>query len=90
MLISERLNVESACFNILTARSYINSSPCVRAERAKLKSRRDDLIVAQGQAAEAAALGKTPPNPTSFFPSGLARHKRAKPEGKKNRFQPAA
>jgi hypothetical protein len=39
--------------------------------------------VAQGQAAEAAALGKEPPHPTSFFPSGLAHQGRAKPEGKK-------
>ena len=34
---------------------------------------RGGKIVAQGKAAEAAALGKEPPYPTSFFPSGLAR-----------------
>ena len=45
--------------------------------------RRGGLIIAQGKAAEAAALGKPPPQPNSFFPSGLARQRRAKPEGKK-------
>jgi hypothetical protein len=40
-------------------------------------------MVAQGKAAEAAALGKEPPHPTPFFPSGFARKRRAKPEGKK-------
>jgi hypothetical protein len=48
--------------------------------------RRGGLIIAQGQASEAAALGKTPPNPTTFFPSGLARRRRAKPEGKKEKI----
>src|SRR5437867_338206 len=43
--------------------------------------RRGSLIIAQGKAAEAAALGKTPPPSTSFFPSGLARRRRTKPEG---------
>jgi hypothetical protein len=42
--------------------------------------------IAQGKAAEAAALGKTPPHPTTFFPSGLARPGRAKPEGRKPDF----
>ena len=55
----------------------------MRAERAKLKSCKDDEIIAQGKAAEAAALGKGPNQPTSFFPSGFARPCRAKPEGKK-------
>jgi hypothetical protein len=40
------------------------------------------MIVAQGKAAEAAALGKKPPHTHSFFPSGLAPLRRAKPEGK--------
>ena len=40
-------------------------------------------MIAQGKAAEAAALGKAPPHPTSFFTSGLARLRRAKPEVKK-------
>ena len=40
------------------------------------------MIVAQGKAAEAAALGKTPPHPASSFSSGLARRRRAKPEEK--------
>jgi hypothetical protein len=47
--------------------------------------RRGSKIVAQRKATEAAALGKEPPHPTSFFPSGLARRERAKPEGKKER-----
>ena len=41
------------------------------------------MKVAPGKAAEAAARGETPPNPTSFFPSVLARQRRAKTEGKK-------
>jgi hypothetical protein len=41
------------------------------------------LILAQGKDAEAAALGKESPQPTSFFPSSLARLQRAKLEGKK-------
>ncbi len=45
--------------------------------------RRGGLIVAQGKAAEAAALGKKPPHPTSFVSSGLARLWHAKPEEKK-------
>jgi hypothetical protein len=44
---------------------------------------RGGLMLAQGKAAEAAALGKRPPNPTSFFPSGWARRRRTQPEGKK-------
>ena len=40
-------------------------------------------MVAQGKAAEAAALGKEPPHPPSFFLSGLARGRRAKPERRK-------
>jgi hypothetical protein len=45
--------------------------------------RRGSKKVAQSKAAEAAALGKAPSHPASFFPSGLARLRRAKPEGKK-------
>jgi hypothetical protein len=41
------------------------------------------MIIAPGKAAEAAARGKGPHHPASFFPSGLARQRRAKPEGKK-------
>ena len=48
--------------------------------------RRGGLIIAQGKAAVAAALGKEPPHPTSLFPSGLARPARAKPEGNKEVF----
>ena len=40
-------------------------------------------ILASGKAIQAAALGKSPPHPATFFPSGLARRKRARPEGKK-------
>jgi hypothetical protein len=38
-----------------------------------------------GKAFEAAVLGKMPAGPASFFPSGLARLRRAEPEGKKDR-----
>jgi len=38
-----------------------------------------------GKAFEAAVLGKMPAGPASFFPSGLAGLRRAKPEGKKDR-----
>ena len=44
--------------------------------------RRGSMIIAQGKVAEAAALGKEPNQPTSFFTSGFARQGRAKPEGK--------
>ena len=53
----------------------------MRAERAKLKSRKDYMIIAQGK--RSAALGCGPKTFSSFFPSGLARLQRAKPEGKK-------
>ena len=56
-------------------------SPTMRAERAKLKSHRDDKIVAQGK--RSAALGYGGKMISSFFPSGLGRRRRAKPEGKK-------
>src|SRR5262249_16794166 len=55
-------------------------SPKTRAERAKLKSCKDDTIVAQGK--RSAALGYRR-KMISFFSSGLARVWRAKPEGKK-------
>jgi hypothetical protein len=41
------------------------------------------MIIAPGKAAEAAVRGKEPPRPASFFTSGLARLRRAKPEVKK-------
>ncbi len=56
-------------------------SPTMRAERAKLKSCKDDMIIAQGK--RSAALGYGGKMNSSFFPSGLARRRRAKPEGKK-------
>jgi hypothetical protein len=58
-------------------------SPTMRAERAKLKSCKDDEIIAQGKRATSAALGYGPEMIFSFFPSGLARLERAKPEGDK-------
>src|SRR5580765_3767482 len=72
------------CPNIYLGRIFsglINGSPTMRAERAKPKSRRDDMIVAQGK--RSAALGGGPKIFSSFFPSGLARQRRARPEGKK-------
>ena len=50
------------------------------------KPRRGGLMVAQGKAAEATALGKTILPHTPFLPSGLARQRHAKPEAKKNRL----
>jgi hypothetical protein len=44
------------------------------------------MTIARGKAAAAAAPGKTPTYLASFFPSGLARRGRAKPEGKKEEF----
>ena len=53
----------------------------MRAARAKPKSRRDDMIIAQGK--RSAALGSGRKMIPSFFPSGLAHQRCAKPEGKK-------
>ena len=47
--------------------------------------RRGGLIIAQGKAAEAAALGKGHPTPISFFGSDLARLERAKSDPKKGK-----
>jgi hypothetical protein len=52
----------------------------MRAERAKRKSCKDDEIIAQGK--RSAALGYGGEMIHSFFPSGLARQGRARPEGK--------
>jgi len=58
-----------------------NQSSPMRAERAKPKSCKDDGIVAQGKRSAALGYGcKTIP---SFLPSGLARQRRARPEGRK-------
>jgi hypothetical protein len=53
----------------------------MRAERAKLKPRRDDEIIAQGK--RSAALGCGLEIISSFFSSGLARRGRAKQEEQK-------
>jgi len=53
----------------------------MRVERAKLKSCKDDEIIAQGK--RSAALGYGRKMIRSFFPSGFARPGRAKPEGTK-------
>jgi len=58
-----------------------NRSPVMGAERAKLKSQRDDMIIAPGKQSAARGYGRK--MISSFFPSGLARLRRAKPEGKK-------
>ena len=59
-------------------------SPTMRAQRAQLKSRRDDVIIAQGKRGTSAALGCGLKN-FLFFPFGLAHRRRAKPKGKKKR-----
>jgi hypothetical protein len=56
-------------------------SPTMRAERAKLKSLRDDMTIAPGKRSAARGYGRK--MISSFFPSGLAPLWRAKPEGKK-------
>ena len=53
----------------------------MRAERAKLKSCKDEEMIAQGK--RSAALGYGRKMIPSFFPSGFACQRRAKPEGKK-------
>jgi hypothetical protein len=53
----------------------------MRAQRAKPESCKDDEMVAQGK--RSAALGYGRKMIPSFFPSGFARQRRAKPEGKK-------
>jgi len=59
-------------------------SPAIRVRRGKMKSRRDDLIVAQGERGTSAALGYGRKMIFSLFSfSGLARLKRAKPEKEK-------
>ncbi len=58
----------------------ITCSP-MRAERAKPKSCKDDEIIAQGK--RSAALGYGCKMIPPFFPSGFARPRRAKSEGKK-------
>src|SRR5438132_14435471 len=58
-------------------------SPIVLAKRAKLKSRRDELIIAQGKRGMSAALGCRRKMISSFFLSGLAGLRRAKPERNK-------
>ena len=53
----------------------------MRAERAKLKSCKDNEIIAQGK--RSAALGHGRKMIPSFSPSGIARRGRAKPGGEK-------
>ena len=57
-----------------------NRSSTPRAPGAKLKSRRDDLIIAQGKRGTSAALGYGRKMTSSFFLPVW----RAKPEGKKS------
>ena len=74
------------CLNFVRHRpgaSERHRSPIMRAERAELESRRDEMIIAQGKRGTSAALGCGSDLIPSFFPSGLARLRRAKPEGKK-------
>jgi len=59
----------------------LERSPIMRAERAKLKSCRDDMPIAQGK--RSAALGYGRKMIPSFFSSGWAQQKRAQPEEKK-------
>jgi hypothetical protein len=56
-------------------------SPILRAQRAEMKSRRDDMIIAPGKRSAARGYGRK--MISSFFPSGWAPRRRAQPEGKK-------
>src|SRR5579859_4299945 len=81
--------ITSRCHAVGRWRRFVdrNRSPKTRAERAKLKSCKDDKIIAQGKRGTSAALGKEAKNDLlSFFQSGLARHRRAKPDWKKERL----
>ena len=67
----------------LTLLSELGRSPTMRAGRVRLKSRRDDLIIAQGKRGTSAALGygrKTTSSPFSWFaaPGRPARQTRKK------------
>jgi hypothetical protein len=53
------------------AASEADRSALTRAERAKLKSQRDDMIIAPGKQSAARGYGRK--MISSFFPSGLAR-----------------
>src|SRR5690242_8882176 len=53
----------------IPARTSLHRSPTLRAQRAKLKSRRDDMILAQGKAKRRPGLRTQ--NDLLFFPSGL-------------------
>jgi len=66
---------------LTVAQAEPHHSPSMRPERAKSKSRRDVMRIAQGK--RSAALGCGPKVISSFFPSGWARLWRAQPEGKK-------
>jgi len=65
---------------------YLDRSPTMRGQRAKLKSRRDDLIIAPGKRSAARGCGHK--MIFSFFSSCLARLLRAKQEEKKGTGYP--
>jgi hypothetical protein len=76
-----RLVLYSGVCEALPLMAHPQRSPTMRAQRAKLKSWRDDMIIAPGK--RSAARGCGPRMISSFFSSGLARLRRAKPEEKK-------
>jgi len=61
--------------------AYGHRSPVMRAERAKLKSQRDDMIIAPGKQSAARGYGRK--MISSFFLLVWRAWRRAKPEGKK-------
>ena len=63
--------------------SLNHSSPKMRAERAQLKSCKDDKTIAQGKRGTSAALGYEPKMISLFFPIWFGAPGRAKPDWKK-------
>ena len=77
------------CLNFVRHRpgaSEFHRSPIMRAERAELKSRRDEMIIAQGKRGTSAALGWGSDLIPSFFPSGLPRMLSGQTGRKKKEF----
>jgi hypothetical protein len=68
--------------SMLPAVAHLDGSPVMRAKRAQTQALEGREIIAPGK--RSAARGYEGKMLSSFFPSGLARRSRAKPEGKKD------
>ena len=90
----ERMAAGGACsqFRAPLARRHRSPlrSPHMRAQRAKLKSCREDMKIAQGKRGTSAALGCGPNMNSSPFhgPSRRSSSRRDEPEGASRRFAP--